>query len=257
MHARDLFSRIIVGVDGTPQSLEAVRQALRLRLPDGKLCLFHAVNLVPALAVAWSVPQLTDEGEAREALEEAAALAPDAARRLVTGPPVGCLVQEIESQRATLVAVGTHGTSRPAGIVLGGVATTMLHEAPCGVLVARQVDQPHLFPQAIAVGVDGSPQSTEAAAVAAGLAKRFGASLRGIVAVKGQDVDVEAARAALPEVEVDRARDPVAALTEAARDVDLLVLGNRGLHGIRALGSVSERVAHRAACSVLVVRART
>ncbi|MGE5690058.1 MAG: universal stress protein [Pseudomonadota bacterium] len=27
-----------------------------------------------------------------------------------------------------------------------------------------------------------------------------------------------------------------------------------GLHGLRALGSVSERVAHRAACSVLVVR---
>lgn len=34
----------------------------------------------------------------------------------------------------------------------------------------------------------------------------------------------------------------------------LIVLGSRGLHGIRALGSVSERVAHRAPCSVLVVR---
>ena len=111
--------------------------------------------------------------------------------------------------------------------------------------------------QAIAVGGDGSPQSADAAAVATDLAERFGAPLRGIIAAKGKDVDVEAARTALPEVEVDRARDPVAALTEAARDVDLLVLGNRGLHGIRALGSVSERVAHRAACSVLVVRERT
>ncbi len=259
MPARDLFSRIIIGVDGTPESLEAVRQALRLGLPGGKFCLFHAVNIVPALAVSWSAPQVDGElqGEAREALEEAAALAPNAARRLVTGPPVSCLVEEIESQRATLVAVGTHGTSRPAGIALGGVATTMLHEAPCAVLVARQVDQPHLFPQAIAVGVDGSPQSTDAAAVATDLAERFGASLRGIIAAKGKDVDVEAARAALPEVEVDRVRDPLAALTEAAHDVDLLVLGSRGLHGIRALGSVSERVGHRAACSVLVVRGRT
>jgi nucleotide-binding universal stress UspA family protein len=257
MHARDLFSRIIVGVDGTPQSLEAVRQALRLGLPDGKVCLFHALNLVPALAVGWSVPQFADEGEAREALEEAAALAPDATRRIVAGPPVSCLMEEIENERATLVAVGTHGTSRPQGIVLGSVTTTMLHEAPCAVLIARQVDQPHLFPQAIAVGVDGSSRSTEAAAVATDLAERFGAPLRGIVAVKGKDVDVEVARAALPAVEVDRARDPVAALTEAARDVDLLVLGNRGLHGIRALGSVSERVAHCAACSVLVVRGRT
>ena len=45
------------------------------------------------------------------------------------------------------------------------------------------------------------------------------------------------------------------ALVEASRDADLLVVGNRGLHGLRALGSVAERVAHQAACSVLVVRA--
>jgi nucleotide-binding universal stress UspA family protein len=257
MHPRDLFSRIVVGVDGTPQSLEAVRQALRLGLPGGKLTLIHALNLVPALAVSWSVPRFADEGEAKEALEEAAVLAPDATRRVVAGSPVSCLMEEIENGKATLVAVGTHGTSRPEGIVLGGVATTMLHEAPCAVLVARQVDQPYLFPQAIAVGVDGSPQSTDAAAVATDLAQRFGARLRGVIAAKGKDVDVEAARAALPEIEVDRRREPVAALTEAARDVDLLVLGNRGLHGIRALGSVSERVAHRAECSVLVVRGRT
>ena len=47
---------------------------------------------------------------------------------------------------------------------------------------------------------------------------------------------------------------PVVALVEAARDADLLVVGSRGLHGLKALGSVSERVAHDAACSVLVVR---
>jgi nucleotide-binding universal stress UspA family protein len=35
---------------------------------------------------------------------------------------------------------------------------------------------------------------------------------------------------------------------------DLLVLGSRGLHGLAALASVSERVAKRAFCSVLVVR---
>ena len=34
----------------------------------------------------------------------------------------------------------------------------------------------------------------------------------------------------------------------------LVVLGRRGLHGLKALGSVSERVAHQAKCSVLVVR---
>jgi nucleotide-binding universal stress UspA family protein len=43
-------------------------------------------------------------------------------------------------------------------------------------------------------------------------------------------------------------------LVDAALCGDLLIVGNRGLHGLRALGSVSERVAHGARSSVLVVR---
>jgi nucleotide-binding universal stress UspA family protein len=58
---------------------------------------------------------------------------------------------------------------------------------------------------------------------------------------------------------VDRQREellgePVAALVAAAAGADLLVVGSRGLHGLKALGSVSERVAHEAGSSVLVVR---
>jgi nucleotide-binding universal stress UspA family protein len=45
------------------------------------------------------------------------------------------------------------------------------------------------------------------------------------------------------------------ALVAASADADLVVLGSRGLHGIKSLGSVSERVAHQAASSVLIVRA--
>ena len=48
--------------------------------------------------------------------------------------------------------------------------------------------------------------------------------------------------------------EPVRALVAASADADLLVVGSRGLDGLRALGSVSERVAHRARCSTLIVR---
>ena len=44
------------------------------------------------------------------------------------------------------------------------------------------------------------------------------------------------------------------ALVGASHDADLVVVGSRGLQGLRALGSVSERVAHQASCSVLIVR---
>ena len=43
-------------------------------------------------------------------------------------------------------------------------------------------------------------------------------------------------------------------LVEASQTVDLLLMGSRGLQGVAALGSTSERVAHRAASSVLIVR---
>ena len=37
-------------------------------------------------------------------------------------------------------------------------------------------------------------------------------------------------------------------------DADLIIVGSRSLRAFEALGSVSERVAHQAHCSVLVVR---
>jgi nucleotide-binding universal stress UspA family protein len=46
----------------------------------------------------------------------------------------------------------------------------------------------------------------------------------------------------------------LAAQTVAAGRADLVVVGSRGLRGLRALGSVSERVADGASCSTLVVR---
>ena len=49
---------------------------------------------------------------------------------------------------------------------------------------------------------------------------------------------------------------PVRALVDAGANADIVVVGSRGLHGLKALGSVSERVAHQAPCSVLVVRTR-
>ena len=46
------------------------------------------------------------------------------------------------------------------------------------------------------------------------------------------------------------------AITGAAATMGaaLAVIGSRGLHGVHALSSVSERVAHEAPCSVLVLR---
>ena len=172
----------------------------------------------------------------------------------VDGDPLHRLLDEIERQEATLAAVRGDGHSRAVGIARGSVATHLLHEAPCSVLVAREPRDDAEWPRSIVVGVDGSPQSAAAANVARELADRFGAVLR-FVAATGDPVDLEAAREIAPELEQLPGR-AVEELHVASELADLVVTGSRGLRGIRALGSVSERVAHEALCSVLVVRPR-
>jgi nucleotide-binding universal stress UspA family protein len=52
--------------------------------------------------------------------------------------------------------------------------------------------------------------------------------------------------------------DPAARIIEIAeeRKVDLIIMGSRGLSGIRRLftGSISDKVANQAACPVMIVR---
>jgi nucleotide-binding universal stress UspA family protein len=131
----------------------------------------------------------------------------------------------------------------------------MLHEAPCSVLISRPARDPDTWPQAVVAGVDGSAQSELAVAAARSVASSCGADLR-IVSATTDQVDREAAQRLAPELE-ERDGHAVALLTAESETADLIVVGSRGLQGLKALGSVSERIAHQASCSVLVVRGAT
>lgn len=250
-----VLGRILCGVDGGEPGLEAVRQATRLVAPDGTIVLAAVCESHLAvhggLHAADALRELEDA--ARTAIESGLEVAPDAETCIVRGETPPTMLALAESERATLVAVGTQGFGRTPGILLGSLPTRLLHDAPCSVLVARPPEDPGSFPRTVAAGVDGSAESLAAAAAARELGSRLGASLRLVVAAGGKGVDADAIHAAGLEPERTAAR-PVDALLDAGRSADLLVVGSRGLHGIRALGSVSERVAHRAQCSVLVVR---
>ncbi len=225
-------------------------------MTDGTLHIVEAVDLAKAAQAGWAATHAAEglERGAVEALRYAAELAgPGATTRLVDGPAIDCLMAELERSRATLVAVGTHGVGRAAGALLGHVSTTLVHEAPCSVLVARACPDPDAFPRSIVLGLDGSEHSAVTARSALELRDRFGVPLRTLVAVGGKGADVEAARAVAPDLEVVPGR-PVDELVAASSDADLVVVGSHGLHGLRSLGSVSERVAHHARCTVLVVR---
>jgi nucleotide-binding universal stress UspA family protein len=167
---------------------------------------------------------------------------------------VGVLLGEVEAEQATLVAVGSHGRGRAAAMLLGTVAARMLRDAPCSVLIAREARDETTWPQSMVVGIDGSLESAGAFAVAHALAERFGASV-GAVASSDDQFDRQAALSITSELEKQPGR-AVDALAAASESADLILVGSRGLHGLKAIGSVSEPVANQARSSVLVVRPR-
>jgi nucleotide-binding universal stress UspA family protein len=257
---RSVFSRVLVGIDGSEQSREAARQAATL--VDGELTLLTSYDVAPGIVggTGTHVPNYFDEdlqrdaamGALERAREDVAMASPTG--KIVRGRPAAALISEVEREQDTLLAVGSHGHGRLAGFVMGSTATEVIHSAPCSVLVARRGRESNEFPNKVVVGVDGSPESAAAYAVANRLSERFDAELWPVVAHGGKTVDralidsiVDGWREDLPDA-------PVAALLAAAADADLLVVGSGGLHGLKALGSVSERVAHRAQSSVLIVR---
>jgi nucleotide-binding universal stress UspA family protein len=251
------FSRVLIGVDGTDAGYEACRQARMLAAPGATLEAVAVVHLADAIQVGLEAQHATDvlRADAEAALAEARRILGDRAEiRFMNGFVTPTLLHEIDAFGATTIAIGSHGHRRLTEIVLGGVAGELLHSAPCSVLLARKRTGAHGLPGRIVVGVDGSEHARLALAAARELGQRLSVPVEAVVATGGKDVDLDAVRQLAPEMREIDAR-PADALVDAAAGASLLAVGSRGLHGIRALGSVSERVAHRAACSVLVVRA--
>ena len=68
-----VFERIVVGIDATPESLEAARQAAVLRAPEGTLHLLAVVQTAKAVHAGFAAGGVADQmlTEAQAALERA------------------------------------------------------------------------------------------------------------------------------------------------------------------------------------------
>jgi len=250
------FARILAGVDGTNWGFEALRQALLLAPESAEVRAVTVLDTAPAvhtgLQAAHFTELLTEEAEqARATAQTILDGRPRTDARVVRGKPVDVLRHERDELDATLLALGGRRSSRFLGILLGDTGTELLHDAACSVLLAYPAAEGAWAPRKIVVGLDSSGHAEAALRTADQLADRFDGSVEVVAATGGKPVEADAAWAG--RVQTWDPASPVEALVERSREVDLVVVGSRGVTGLRTIGSVSERVAHQAHCTVLVV----
>lgn len=137
-------ARIVVGVDGSPASLAALRWATtEAVLRDVTVTAVHAWHypyVGDIAGMAWYVPiQQGLEEEAHAVVERAitAAAPPTEQARIdkvvVQGGAGTALVDAAKG--AELLVVGSRGRGGFAGLMLGSVSQQCLHNAPCPIVI--------------------------------------------------------------------------------------------------------------------------
>ncbi|KUI32624.1 universal stress protein [Mycobacterium sp. GA-2829] len=284
---------ILVGVDGSPGSEVALQWAAAEAQATGTpITLVHAVTPLvsswPTLPLQQAI-SATANHYAEDVLRRARQTVLNTAgtgRRLdirceiMFDGPAAVLINA--SKDAQMLVVGARGLGAVARVFVGSVSTALLHHAHCPVAVIHSRSGGHL-PRpdaAVVVGIDGSPASEAATALALDEASRRGVELVAVHAWSDTEIpsgvgvdsdgwqqqaeEVLAERLAgrqdrYPDVSVHRivvCDRPARVLIEASRDAQLVVLGSHGRGGFAGmlLGSVSSAVAQSVDVPVIVAR---
>jgi nucleotide-binding universal stress UspA family protein len=275
---------LLVGFDGS----DGGRDALELARAIGAGAPAEARVLVVAVIPYGPLPvEFTALEE--DAAKEAEPLFEEARERLAGldvecrafggGSPAQVMTDVAEAEDVDLIVVGSPHRGTIGRALIGSVAESLLHGAPCAVIVAPRgyAEERHDPFLRIAVAYDGTPESKAALKRAEALAPQTNASLEiltvvappvampgmvGYIPVDPPEPDKilnEAIHSVDSGLAVSGRRldgPPARTLAEACEDgADLLVAGSRGYGPVTRvlLGSVSTQLVHLAPCPVLVV----
>ncbi len=131
---------IVVGVDGSPQSLKAVAWAAeQAKKTGGTLELLIAWARPVSYGLPLVVAGLDPEGQAREIVEKMAAEIDLPVDRVLTNVVHGAAptILIARSSQADLLVVGSRGHGGFAELLLGSVSAHAVHHAACPVVVLR------------------------------------------------------------------------------------------------------------------------
>jgi nucleotide-binding universal stress UspA family protein len=282
---------IVVGVDGSPESMAATEIAAREAVLRGvPLRVVHAfiwpyMRNVPLGPSAFGpeegglknqAQQVVDDGVARAKQTEADL---DVSGEVVVGSAAQVLIAA--SGEASMIVVGDRGLGAFAGLLVGSVSVHVATHAACPVLVVRG-ESGAAAP--VLVGVDGSPAADNAVGFAFEEATLRGVPLLAVhawryptpaypgemqpivydesIAREDEERIVEDAlakwRAQYPGVRVQNVivhGGVRRTVLDATGEAQLAVFGTRGHGGFTGLllGSVSQAALHHSACPVVIV----
>lgn len=145
-----MFSRIVVGTDGSETAAEAVRQATDLAKQTGA-----EIDLVSAFEpvsqsrlreervdapsdIAHTISPSEDVdgmlAEAAKSVEEQGVKVSTFARQ---GDPADAILDLADERKADLIIVGNKGMTGAKRFLLGSVPNKVSHHAPCSVMIIR------------------------------------------------------------------------------------------------------------------------
>ena len=145
-----MFTRIVVGTDGSETAAEAVRQAVDLaKLAGATLSIVSAYAPVPDRKVkdqqrdapADVQYELNPREDVNLVLDTAAAEARkegiEVQTHAVEGDPAEGILSVAEETKADLIVVGNKGMTGARRFLLGSVPNNISHHAPCSVIIVR------------------------------------------------------------------------------------------------------------------------
>ena len=277
-----LFDRILVPLDGSPTAEAVLGQVERiLRRTDSEVILLRVASLpiYPYTEIPAVLPAPRDEAELY--VKQVAGRLSDRGARArgiaLEGPAAATILKAAEREKATLIAMSTHGRTGFARWVFGSVTEKVLRASPVPVLILRSYEKGVRTSEApIAIRKILVPVERFHLGIVPpvkDVAQLFGSRVLFLHVVEpGEDPaakakaqsEAEAAGRALMEAEIPAVilertgKEPAEEILQAAEEegVGLVAISTHGRRGptLWALGSVTEKVLRSATVPLLVVR---